>query len=373
MKQSSILISIVIPIFNMEKYLRRCLESIKNQTFRNFEVILIDDGSEDASEEICRDFLGDTRFVYRKQRNQGVSCARNTGLGLASGVWVAFVDPDDYLESEFLEILTRYCNLEDVDIISCCCRTVDDSDNHICHFFDGNQYFWDKDYDVGVGTLRGFERANGKLELLKQLMYGEYPDIGDRPRVTAIGVPWGKLYRKDFLDQYELKFDKDLIRMQDNIFNMYAFDKARCILYVDQGLYCYSVRHIQSIQLKFDDRIHNYLGKVIKLRREYMMQNKLMDDAELYQLYLGEGAILIAEMCQRYFFHSEWKEPFEVRVRKIDAFFGNNIYGEVVGKYREILSDRLSILGRIRFFLLKHKRYCLLSLAEKINRIRYSR
>lgn len=99
-------ISIIVPIYNMEKYLEQCLNSIKNQTFRNWECLLIDDGSSDSSAEICKTFQNeDERFRYIYKENEGVSSARNRGLELAEGNFIGWVDPDDWIEPGMFERL----------------------------------------------------------------------------------------------------------------------------------------------------------------------------------------------------------------------------------------------------------------------------
>lgn len=100
------LISIVIPIYNAEKYLEECLNSIKNQTYKNFEVIMVNDGSKDDSETICKRFSeDDTRFRYLKKENGGVSSARNLGLDNVEGDYITFIDADDWIDENHLELL----------------------------------------------------------------------------------------------------------------------------------------------------------------------------------------------------------------------------------------------------------------------------
>lgn len=100
------MISIIIPVYNVEKYLLKCLESIANQNFKDFETILIDDGSTDNSPEICKNFCqNDGRFKYFRQENSGVSTARNYGLQKASKKWIAFIDSDDYVGKDYLQLL----------------------------------------------------------------------------------------------------------------------------------------------------------------------------------------------------------------------------------------------------------------------------
>lgn len=104
--EKDFLISIVIPIYNAEKYLEECLNSIKNQTYKNFEVIMVNDGSKDDSETICMNFLrSDSRFRYLKKENAGVSSARNVGLDNVEGDYITFIDADDWVDENYLELL----------------------------------------------------------------------------------------------------------------------------------------------------------------------------------------------------------------------------------------------------------------------------
>ena len=113
-------ISVVVPVFNSEKYLKKCIDSIINQTYKNIEIILINDGSSDKSEEICNSYLK----IYKNiklinQSNSGVSVARNNGLKSSTGDYVLFVDSDDWLEKDMLEIMVKEIDNFDIDIVRC--------------------------------------------------------------------------------------------------------------------------------------------------------------------------------------------------------------------------------------------------------------
>lgn len=115
---SSTKISIIIPVYNVEKYLRRCLNSIKNQTFYDWECILVDDGSQDDSGVICDEYSAkDERFKVIHQKNQGVSIARNVGLDNANGEWIGFVDGDDWLDEKTYETAYKIATQNNVDLI----------------------------------------------------------------------------------------------------------------------------------------------------------------------------------------------------------------------------------------------------------------
>ena len=113
MDEKKPLISIIVPVYNVEDYIEECLESLVKQTYKNLEIILIDDGSTDNSGEICDDYvLKDTRIKCFHQINQGVGAARNKGLEVAEGELIGFVDPDDYCDLEMFLEMYKSMNLQ---------------------------------------------------------------------------------------------------------------------------------------------------------------------------------------------------------------------------------------------------------------------
>ena len=121
-------ISVIVPVYNVEDYLQRWIDSILSQTFPNFELILIDDGSTDHCGRICDDnAIKDSRIRVIHQKNSGVANARNTGIDCSRGEYIAFVDSDDYLKNDFLETLYKEIVINDADCVSSEFMTVDDS------------------------------------------------------------------------------------------------------------------------------------------------------------------------------------------------------------------------------------------------------
>lgn len=131
MKDNQILtpkVSIIVPVYNVEQYLHRCLESISSQTFTDWECILIDDGSPDKSGAICDEYAEkDSRFRVIHQKNKGVAAVRNVGISLANGKWICFVDSDDWIENEFLELLYQKACESNACIVGC--NSLDETEN----------------------------------------------------------------------------------------------------------------------------------------------------------------------------------------------------------------------------------------------------
>lgn len=114
------LLSIIVPVYNVKSYLKKCVESIINQTYTNLQIILVDDGSTDGSQDICDEFAQrDSRIVVIHKENGGLSTARNVGMDRAKGAYIAFVDSDDWLEPNMYEALISQLEKHEADIVAC--------------------------------------------------------------------------------------------------------------------------------------------------------------------------------------------------------------------------------------------------------------
>jgi len=235
-KQSdSLLISVVIPMHNAAIYLHRCLDSICNQTYNALEVILVDDGSIDNTKNICDDYLlKDERFVYVFSEGKGVSCARNIGIDRANAKYIVFIDADDWIDSNYIEILARGITSYNADI-------------YMISYF---EEFTNKSKKMGFFKEQRFEKRTGnEFDLISTCLINS--PLGNASTVFAIGVPWAKIYKKAFLDRYSIRFVPGMKRMQDCVFNIYAFHYAERVVYEDKPLYHYrrgidSVTHVHD-------------------------------------------------------------------------------------------------------------------------------
>ena len=125
------LISVIVPIYKAEQYIARCLDSIKAQSFTDFEVIMIDDGSPDRSGSIAERYTADPRFKLYRQENAGVGAVRNRGLSLAKGEYIAFVDSDDMIMPQHLDKLYNAARESSAHIVCCCCCRCDKNGGHL--------------------------------------------------------------------------------------------------------------------------------------------------------------------------------------------------------------------------------------------------
>lgn len=198
-------VSIIVPVYKVEQYIRECLDSIKNQTFTNWECLLIDDGSPDDSGRICDEYAkDDKRFRVFHVKNGGVSRARNIGLDNMSGEWVMFVDSDDAIAENTLEICVHHAERENLDIV---------------------QFSFARDKRE-LGNLEGID--TDVLTREEYIKVHEY-----------LVCVWGSLLRSDIIQSNVMRFDTSLKLAEDQMFIYNYMDHSDLFVKVRQKLYWY--------------------------------------------------------------------------------------------------------------------------------------
>ena len=212
-------ISVIVPVYNVEEYLPRCLESILGQTYRDLQVILVDDGSTDGSSRLCAEFAErDPRIECIRISNSGVSAARNRGLEAAKGRWIGFVDADDYIDAGFYETLVTHLTQSDKQIVCCGVRAEDTEGNRIERF---------KGRRLPAGE-QDFDRDDALLRYLN-------PDT----RILYWAV-WNKLYSAELLKG--IAFENGRVIAEDFDFTLRCFLRSNGLRYIPDELYHYLVR-----------------------------------------------------------------------------------------------------------------------------------
>ncbi len=222
--QNNPLITIIVPIYNCEKYLKRCIESLLSQTYKNIEIILINDGSTDNSIKICEKYQKiDSRIIIINKDNEGVSEARNDGIKKANGEYISFVDSDDYLALDTIEILFRYIEKNNVD-----CTIVNAID------FDENGNFFEIDVINGLEILE-------KNDFLKELFLEK----------KVKSVCWGKLYKTSIAKK--CVFNKKMKIAEDFDYLIQYIDYSSKFLILPYNKYYYYQRTGSAIHSGFKD------------------------------------------------------------------------------------------------------------------------
>ena len=216
------LISIIVPIYNVEKYLRMCLDSIEHQTYSNIEVLLINDGSPDSSGEICQEYVArDSRFRYFEKENGGLSDARNYGIERSNGKYLTFIDSDDWVEPTYIDDMYQAALKNDSEIVVSNYTQFDVKENHyLVHVWDD---YYEKNY------------SNKKLmNSLPLLVRKDYSFL----------TSWGILFSRKLFNN--VKFPKGKV-IEDSRTNYKLFSKSKCTTYINKSLYMYRIGREGSI------------------------------------------------------------------------------------------------------------------------------
>lgn len=241
-----LLFSIIIPVYNTEAYLNRCLDSIVSQSYKNFEVILVNDGSPDNSGRICDEYANlDNRFHVIHKNNEGVSVARNIGLSCANGDWIAFVDSDDYVDGDWLETMSSFLD-ENIDIYT-----------WGNYYEEQNGQEWQSRY---IPEVREYKNAT---EFIKTRNYRH-------------GSMW-YLYKKAWIQKYNCCFPKGICRSEDQCFLLQFFCHNPRICSIGRPFYHY-VRNQFSVtqSLSRIDQVEDNL-KVALLFAKYSLEYSDVD------------------------------------------------------------------------------------------------
>lgn len=243
------IISIIVPVYNVEAYLPRCIESLLSQTFNNIEIILINDGSTDSSAIICDQYQQlDKRIRVTHQSNQGVSYARNVGIEQAVGEYLSFVDSDDWVSPNYIELLLKaITQQQDIDVAFCEYYTVRDGKPviHCCNSED-NIY----DHITGVHMLCQDKEINNYV--------------------------WGKLYKKELFAS--IRFPEERAMCEDMAILYKVFYLARKIYHIQAPAYYYLVRTDSSINSRWTPlkAYHYFLGGYEQTM--FMRENNILAD-----------------------------------------------------------------------------------------------
>lgn len=262
MMETDTLISVIVPVYNAEKYLDICVGSILSQSYNHFELILVDDGSPDDSSDICDKYAKkDARVRVVHQANGGVSSARNAGIRMAKGSFITFVDSDDYLDTNYLEEMFKHITGSDLSICSL--------------------------YEVGT---------TNKIDLVKQCDIRLPKEVISLQKgfVFLIGSgllnsPCSKLFRKAIIDTNHLYFEEDVQLGEDLLFNLSYLKYCDTISFSEKPLYCYiKINSTLSCQIKpnyadlqllFYQRIQDLIDELGLEYSQVHRQYSLLNDA----------------------------------------------------------------------------------------------
>lgn len=299
-------ISIIVPIYNSEKYLKKCIDSLLNQTKKELEIILINDGSTDNSENIINEYK-DKRIKYIKNINQGIGATRNEGISKAQGKYLMFVDSDDYIEENACELLFEKAEEDNLDMV-------------ICDFYRECE-------DGSKKEERIIDFPNTTVKETPELLY----------KVNL--SPWNKLYRTKMIKDNNICFEEEL-KYEDTPFVFISMDKSKKIGKVDNCLNHYMIHNNSETTIR-DERCFD-IFEIIRIVRDYF------EDKEYAKESLNKWIVWIVT---NFTIQQRNQEDKKLAMRFIDHSFDylsvvvpdykNNKYYEERGIKRVVEKSRL--------------------------------
>ena len=310
------LITIIIPVYNVEKYLERCIDSVIEQTYKNLEIILVDDGSTDSSGKLCDEFAKkDTRIKVIHKTNGGLSDARNKGLEIATGEYIAFADSDDYLEEDMLETLHNLSTEHNADI----------SIVSYYEYYNGKL--------IGVRDSKKLEIFN-KLDAMKELLMD-----------TKIqSYAWNKLFKRNLFENLTFPKGKNF---EDIATTLLLFEKSEKVVLLEEPKYYYLRRDNSIVGTRNAKTYLDYLdviyGKYFYLKDKY-------PEIELYNAYnYCINMIWVYTIIVSFDIDEAYKEF----VKKYDLLV------ELIEKYGDEITDKLDYYNKaVLYMMLLEKDIC---------------
>jgi len=278
------LISIIVPIYKVEQYLKKCIDSVINQTYSNLEIILVDDGSPDDCGDICDEYAKrDNRIIVVHKENGGLSSARNTGINIAKGKYICFLDSDDYVSTDYVEVLYKNLIDKNCDIVACDFRYV---------------------YENGVEKFSGLLNDDVSLvnnEILNYLFHG-------KANLLLI-ISNSKIYKKELFN--EIRYTEGIIHEDEDIAHkLLLLSKRVCIL--NTPMYYYLQRE-SSITGDLNIEKKMIILEILKNRYLYLKQNSLEKSIVDYSAYSYLVTHLIyADMCYKKGNKEKYKELLNI-------------------------------------------------------------
>lgn len=337
-------VSIIVPVYNVEKYLTRCINSLVNQTMTNIEIILVDDESPDSCPAICEEAASrDLRIKVIHKKNQGLGYARNSGLETATGEYVYFVDSDDYLKRTAVDTLYKAAkeNNSDICFAGICLE---------------NEYGEQKDV-IPRYAGRTFYQPEIVTVALKEML-GPKPQ--DKENISLRMSAWQGIYKRSWIEKHHLRFPSERTYIsEDIIFHLDALPCADEMKYLPDCVYCHIVDNPTSLTHCYNpDRFHkNCILYLEEKRRIGLIDNNSGMLERAQRTYLGNVRVCLKQILQKS--QSEGRRFADDEIRKI---VDNDILQDVLRTYPYF---KTPFKQAVMSFLLQHKMVAMVRILTK--------
>lgn len=297
-------ISVIVPVYNVEPYIRQCIDSIINQTYKNLEIILIDDGSPDRCGMICDEYAAkDKRIRVIHKQNSGVSAARNDGMFSATGEWTMFLDSDDWLEHDFIENMIAAVSAEIVDIIF--------AGGYILEFSRSNLQVYA--FENQIPNWNGNEKVYLSAKILSPASLSK-----DSRQYATIATAWNKLFRTEFLQHSGVFFNTELHPQEDILFCLDVVKKAMSFRVTRNIGYHYR-QEIETSALHRFNPGWPHMADVFLPQLESHVSN-WSGEQILQEALDGRVMTFVMQILKCYYFHPQNEKSRKEIAQELDRF-----------------------------------------------------
>ena len=324
--------SVIVPVYNAEEYLLRCINSLMKQTYQDFEVIMVDDGSSDNSSSLCSSLCsGDSRFIIISKKNGGVSSARNIGLKRATGEWICFVDADDEVLPNYLDFFAKQIS--------------------------------ERTADLYMASFNLIKNNNQKEYLLKNKTYNHderillYLDL--RP-AGKFGIPWNKCYKASIIKKHGIEFDERLHRAEDELFNLLYLSHSDSVVSSSEIIYNYYRYNYLTGAVKFPDFGERALIARLIRDASLTLSENISFKRKVREMYVDYLMLSIRELYWKFNYPSLGREARynsinQVRL-KVKETGDYPIYKKLLLKHKFIVDNNfiIDILGSFSYLINKY-------------------
>ncbi|TVY05645.1 glycosyltransferase [Paenibacillus cremeus] len=331
-------VSIVVPIYNMENYLSRCLDSLLSQRLSDIEIIAVNDGSTDTSLQILQEYANrDKRLLIIEKQNGGVSSARNEGLSIARGQYIGFVDPDDWVDSEMYRALYETAVQEKADIAMC---------SYMREF---GTHAKEKDFPLPDKVSYSGDEVQSKI--LRRLVGPLNEEISNPELLDAWGTVWSKLYRSEIIKENGVQFvDLSIVGTnEDSLFNIHTFYYAKSFVFLNRPYYHYWRVNTTSVTTGYKPDLINKWFTLYSTIERFLTEKRMLPEFHcalnnricLNALGLGLNTVSLSN-----------KVPFWRKISMLNSILNDS---RIKHSFKHLEMKYFSIVWRLFYFCAKYR------------------
>ncbi|MEK3991744.1 glycosyltransferase family 2 protein [Robertmurraya sp. FSL R5-0851] len=339
-------VSIIVPIYNVDKYLNRCLDSILNQSLKEIEIIAVNDGSTDRSYEILLDYQkSDPRLKVINKKNGGVSSARNTGLEQVTGEYIGFVDPDDWIDKHMYEELYKTAQVEEADVVMC---------SYIREF---GSHSKKKQFHMPEQVKFTGEEVHKKI--LRRLIGPLGDEVRNPELLDAWGTVWSKLYKTNLILDNKIVFTDlhEIGTNEDSLFNIEVMYFTQNFVFINKYLYHYWRENSTSLTSNYKPNLLSQWECLFKKLSTFIEEKELGNDysqALSNRICLNTLGLGLNELFEQ-------NQQASVKVKKIKKILHHQ---QIKSSFTNLDLSQFPLVWRVFYFFAKSRfvagYYCLL-------------